>query len=76
MQTPPPSFSAEIRQLFRDRDRSAMTFRFDLWQYADVKAHAAEILAVTEAGAMPCDGRWPEERVALLRRWIDGGCQP
>jgi hypothetical protein len=22
---------------------------------------------------MPCDMEWPEDRVELLQRWIDGG---
>lgn len=76
MQTPPPSFDAEIKPLFRERDRRAMTFKFDLWQYEDVKANAEAILSATEAGEMPCDGAWPGERVEVLRRWIAGGCQP
>jgi hypothetical protein len=71
-----PGFAADIRPLFRDRDRSAMTFLFDLWTFEDVKANAEEILTATETGSMPCDGAWPKERVELLRRWIDGGCQP
>ena len=76
METRAPSFAAEIKPLFRERDRSAMTFRFDLWEYDDVKGHAEEILAVTESGEMPCDGAWPMEGVEVLRRWIEGGCQP
>ena len=53
-----------------------MTFLFDLWDYEAVRENAEAILAATEGGDMPCDGAWPEERVALLRRWIEGGCQP
>ncbi len=71
-----PRFEGDIRPLFRERDRSSMTFLFDLWSYDDVKAHAEQILAVTEAGEMPCDGAWPPDRVELLRGWIAGGCQP
>ena len=76
MQTPPPSFATDIRPLFRERDRRAMTFLFDLWDHEAVKANAAAILASTRAGDMPCDGAWPEERVDLLSRWIEAGCQP
>ncbi|MGO9181193.1 MAG: hypothetical protein ACLQHS_18350 [Candidatus Limnocylindrales bacterium] len=71
-----PGFAADVKPLFRDRDRSAMTFLFDLWDYADVKGNAQQILAATEAGDMPCDGTWTTEQVDLLRRWIEGGCQP
>ncbi len=76
MQTPPPGFAADIRPLFRERDRRSMTFMFDLWDHADVTANAAAILEATRAGDMPCDGAWPEEQVDLLQRWVDGGCQP
>lgn len=76
MQTPPPSFAADIRPLFRERDRRAMTFLFDLWDLEAVKANAAAILASTQTGDMPCDRAWPDERVELLRRWIEGGCLP
>ncbi len=76
MQTPPMSFAADIKPLFREHDRSSMTFSFDLWDYDDVRTNALEILSVTEAGEMPCDEPWPKERVDILRRWIAGGCLP
>ena len=76
MQTPPPSFAGDIKPLFRERDRKAMAFLFDLWEYEDVKANAEGILMATEAGDMPCDDAWPNERVETLRRWIEAGCQP
>ncbi|HZL16061.1 MAG TPA: hypothetical protein VFC97_08130 [Verrucomicrobiae bacterium] len=53
-----------------------MTFVFDLWEYEDVRSNAAEILAATEAGGMPCDGAWPVEQVEVIHGWIEGGCQP
>ncbi len=71
-----PSFAADVKPLFRERDRRAMTFLFDLWQYEDVRSNAAAILAAIEAGDMPCDGAWPVERIQVIRRWIEGGCQP
>jgi hypothetical protein len=76
MQAPAPSFAIDVKPLFRERDQRAMTFMFDLWEYSDVKANAADILTATEAGEMPCDGAWPPEQVDLLRRWIAAGCQP
>lgn len=68
-----PSFDADIRPLFRDRDRSSMTFLFDLWSYDDVRANADDIVAALDAGEMPCDGAWPSDRVELFRRWMAGG---
>ena len=76
MQAPAPSFAVDVKPIFREQDRRAMTFLFDLWDYEAVRMNAEAILAATEAGDMPCDGAWPVERVDLLRRWIKGGCQP
>lgn len=39
----PPSFSKDIRPLFRYRDQQAMLFMFDLWSFADVKESFGEI---------------------------------
>ncbi|HVA22378.1 MAG TPA: hypothetical protein VNN74_09840 [Candidatus Micrarchaeia archaeon] len=68
-----PSFEREIKVLFRESDRDAMESTFDLWDAADVRENAAAILEAVEQGSMPCDGAWPEERVGLLRRWVDSG---
>jgi hypothetical protein len=68
-----PSYEADIKPLFRERDRESMDFAFDLWSYDDVKAHAGEIEQRIEAGTMPCDGAWPPEQVELLKRWVDSG---
>ncbi len=70
--TTTPSFETDIKPLFRERDRGAMLRAFDLWSYEDVKANADRILAAVRSGSMPCDGRWPEEQVDLLQRWVDG----
>ena len=66
-------FERDIKPLFRERDRSAMRFAFDLWSHDDVSSHADAILGRLEAGTMPCDGPWPAEPVAVFRQWIDGG---
>lgn len=71
-----PGFEATIKPMFRERDRRAMTFRFDLWAYEDVRANANAILASVSAGEMPCDGAWSEDQVASFRAWIDGGFAP
>lgn len=72
-QAPTPSFARDIEPLFRDRDRAAMRWRFDLGSYRDVSAHAQAILARLSNGSMPCDSTWPEEQIAVFRRWIEGG---
>ena len=67
------SFAADIKPLFREGDRAAMEFAFDLWDHDDVTAHADEILAAVAEGSMPCDQAWPEADVDKLRSWIAGG---
>jgi hypothetical protein len=67
------SYAADIKPLFREGDRHAMRFAFDLWSYADVRTHAAAILGRLEHGTMPCDGAWPADRIALFRRWLAQG---
>lgn len=77
--TPPLSFAADITVLFRDSpDRAAMLAiaQFDLHRYEDVRDRAAAILARLEDGSMPCDARWPPERIATFRQWIDDGRRP
>jgi CDGSH-type Zn-finger protein/truncated hemoglobin YjbI len=69
-------FSAHIRPLFRERDRTSMRFAFDLWSPADVRQHASEILERLRAGTMPCDGAWPQEWIEVFARWAESGFQP
>jgi hypothetical protein len=54
-------------------DRRAMTYAFDLWDVASVRAHAGAILARIEDGTMPVDGPWTADGIDLLRRWIATG---
>jgi hypothetical protein len=70
---PQVTFANDIRPLFREKDRSSMLDRFDLWSFQDVKDNAQRILAVLRAGRMPCDGAWSDERINLFAQWIDGG---
>ena len=70
------SFDRDIRDLFRDRDVNSMSFAFDLTSYEDVRANAEEIYERLADGSMPCDERWPSERVQRFRAWIDNGFVP
>ena len=67
------SFEQDIKPLFRSTDRDSMTFAFDLWDVSDVRSNADAILARLRAGTMPCDGRWPSEKVELFGRWVATG---
>lgn len=68
-----PTFSSDIRPLFRDGDISSMSSFFDLSAYDDVREHANEIYARLADGSMPCDGAWPNDQVATFKAWIDAG---
>lgn len=70
------SYESDIRPLFRDKDREAMSGRFDLWSYEDVSRYATPIFARLRSGTMPCDVAWPDAQVELFRRWIDSGKLP
>ena len=67
------SFDADIKPLFREKDRDSMRRAFDLWSYADVQAHADAIAERLKDGSLPCDGAWPQERVELFERWVEEG---
>jgi hypothetical protein len=70
------SFERDIKPLFRESDRAAMSRAFDLWSAADVAAHGQAIVARLQEGSMPCDGPWPAEQVQVVSRWLDEGAQP
>ncbi len=72
------SFKTDIRPLFRDEPDvdSMKDYGLDLSSYDEVKAKAKEIYATLEDGSMPCDGPWPEEHLALFKRWMDEGMAP
>lgn len=69
----PVGFEEHIRPLFRSRDRQSMSFAFDLWSYEDVKEHGEAIIERVKNGSMPCDGAWPEEKIEVFERWVEGG---
>jgi hypothetical protein len=68
-----PGFAHDIRPLFREDDKEAMEYIFNLWDYNDVCAQAENILERLEDGSMPCDGEWPPEQIELFRHWIAAG---
>lgn len=67
------SFDADIKPLFREKDRDSMRRAFDLWSYSDVVAHADSIAQQLDTGNMPCDGAWPPEQVKLFQQWMEEG---
>lgn len=75
MATRPIRYELHIRPLLRLIDRDNMAWRFDLWDYNQVKANADIILLRTAADMppLPYGGPWPAEWVALFQRWKDEG---
>lgn len=67
------SFEEHIKPLFRERDREAMKWAFDLWSYDDVAGNNDAILERLRNGTMPCDGAWPDEQIAVFQGWIEAG---
>jgi hypothetical protein len=72
----PLHYQADIKPLFRTRDQQAMTWAFDLFSYQDVSQHADAILTRLRRGDMPCDGRWPDDRIARFDQWVRDGKLP
>ncbi|MCG6493857.1 hypothetical protein [Kitasatospora sp. A2-31] len=71
-----PVYELHIRPLFRATDREHMAFSLDLWDYDSVVANADDVLARVDGAGMPPDdsgGPWPEEWIALFRRWHESG---
>jgi hypothetical protein len=69
----PISFERQIKPLFRERDRQSMKWAFDLWSHDDVARNSDAILDRLRAGTMPCDGAWPDDRIAFFQHWVDAG---
>jgi hypothetical protein len=70
------SFERDIRPLFRESDREAMEWAFDLWRYDDVSANSAGILERLTEGTMPCDRSWPDADIETVRLWMAEGMPP
>ena len=64
-------FETHVKPLFTADDRLSMKWAFDLWDYSDVTQKSAEILEMLESGRLPIDQPWPEDRIALFRRWAE-----
>ena len=67
------SFAKDIEPLFREKDRSSMRARFDLWLCRDVQENAPAILGALRARTMPCDGPWSSDDIDRFARWIASG---
>lgn len=74
--TAPARFRHHIQPLFNEEQRGCMLGYLDLWSYDDVRSNASLILTRVSDHSMPDDesGPWPDEWIALFKRWIDEGC--
>jgi hypothetical protein len=73
MSAEPVTFERDVKPLFRESDRDAMSWAFDLWDHEDVSENADSILDALDDGSMPCDAPWEPGQVETFRRWVDGG---
>lgn len=70
------TYSHDIRPLFRDMDIACMVHRGKKLNDATwmcTPANAQEVYNAVFNGVMPPDGRWPPDRVALFKQWMDDG---
>lgn len=74
----PTSFALHISIMFTDEQQRCMSPYLDLGSYDEVRTNAEVIYMRVKDHSMPADasGPWPDEWIALFRRWIDEGCQP
>jgi hypothetical protein len=73
----PLTFSEDIRPLFRDNPDVAhmaprgVRLADPTWMCNS--SNALRVYNQLSAGAMPPDGAWPPDKVALFKRWMDDG---
>lgn len=67
------TFERDIQPLFREEDREAMAWAFDLWNRDDVSSNSEAILERISEHTMPCDRSWPDSDVETLRQWVEQG---
>ena len=74
----PASFALHIRPLFTASQTQCMSRMIRLNDYNDMKANAERVFARLADESMPADSSrpWPDEWIALFRRWIDEGTAP
>ena len=74
----PTSFALHIRPLFTDGQKQCMSRMIRLDDYNAMKANAELVFTRLSDKSMPADKTrpWPDEWIALFRRWIDEGTAP
>ena len=70
-----PVFELHILPMIRATDREHMLFAFDMWDYDQLVLHAEEFAdrASVDMPPVASGGPWPDEWVALFRRWMATG---
>jgi hypothetical protein len=62
----PLGFAKHVKPLFRRRDRRSMRFALNLLSHDDIARNSDAILGRLRDGAMPCDGVWADEQIAVF----------
>lgn len=75
-----PTWEADVKPLFRTKDRMAMLMSLDLFDYDQVRERFDEIYGIIKAktvfgfaSGMPPDTTWSLARLHLLKAWKTGG---
>ena len=76
-----PGFAQDVLPLFRPVDIEHMSphgVQLDQYAYMSVPANAEAVYDSIAAKRMPpgSAAAWSDDKVQLLRAWIDGGLQP
>jgi hypothetical protein len=70
------SFATDIKPLFREGDVKCMKpagVHLDDAAWMSVPANAAKVYGAVSTGKMPPDAKWPADKVARFKQWMDAG---
>ena len=73
------SFKTDIRPLFTQTDVDHMEpfgVQLDSYEYVSVRANADAIYDELESQRMPPGQPWADDKIAVFKAWVDGGCKP
>jgi hypothetical protein len=75
----PLTYAHDIRPMFRDQDIACMTpkqIKLGDPAWMCIAANAQRVFDVLQAGVMPPDGKWPDDKLTTFKNWMDGGLLP
>jgi len=73
------SFKTNILPLFTQTDIDHMTgfgVELDNYEYMSNLDNAQNVYTEVETKRMPPGDPWTDDKIALFKSWMDGGCKP